>query len=55
MTEDEFHRMLKEALKENLSVSLSIGNSYGYEDTKVLTVHVKYNNETISIEEIGLK
>jgi len=55
MDQTEFQEKLKEALKENLTLSLSVGSSYGYYDRTNLTVHLMFNGETICIEEIELK
>ena len=56
MNEPEFSDLLLEALRENLSLSLSCGRSYGYGDEdKVLIVHLKFRNQTICNEEICIR
>jgi hypothetical protein len=53
MTREEFDRLLAESLKENMTIDLSYNHSYGY-GCKVISLHVKYNGETIAIQELDL-
>jgi Lar family restriction alleviation protein len=53
MTKEEFDSLLAESLKENMTIDLSYNHSYGY-GCKVISLHVKYNGETIAIQELDL-
>jgi hypothetical protein len=53
MTREEFDRLLAESLKENMTIELG-RYSYVYGGHNVITLHLKYNGETISILELDL-
>ena len=55
MEQFTFDAKLLETLKDNLSLSLTVGEIYDYGDqTKVLTVQIKFKGETICHEEVSL-
>ena len=53
MEKEVFEQMLKEALKENLSVNVDCTNRYG--DGKVITIRINYGSEEISMEEVWIE
>lgn len=53
MEKEAFEQMLKEALKENLSVNVVCTNRYG--DGKVITIRINYGSEEISMEEVWIE
>ena len=53
MEKEVFEQMLKEALKENLSVNVVCTNRYG--DGKVITIRINYGSEEISMEEVWIE
>lgn len=53
MEKEVFEQMLKEALKENLSVNIDCTNRYG--DGKVITIRINYGSEEISMEEVWIE
>jgi hypothetical protein len=53
MTREEFDRLLAESLKENMTIELGV-DSYVFSGHNVITLHLKYNGETIAIQELDL-